>query len=127
VNPLGARAVDLSTLDHGPSASGTLARITFTGNHAGDTLRVSLNDVLAFGETDVAAGLGISTSGESMGNGPHSRQMWVSGDSQDTVQLADAAGWTMSGTAVIGDASYRVLTQGLAQLLVEDKVKIVAV
>jgi hypothetical protein len=53
--------------------------------------------------------------------------MWVNGDAQDTVQLADAASWTMAGTAVIGDASYRVLTQGLAQLLVEDKVKVVTV
>jgi hypothetical protein len=53
--------------------------------------------------------------------------MWVSGDSQDTVQLADAAGWMMAGTTVVGDASYRVLTQGLAQLLIEDKVRIVAV
>jgi hypothetical protein len=33
----------------------------------------------------------------------------------------------MSGTTTIGDASYRVLTQGMAQLLIEDKVKIVAV
>jgi hypothetical protein len=46
---------------------------------------------------------------------------------QDTIQLADAANWAMAGTAVIGDASYRILTQGLAQLVVEDKVKIVAV
>jgi len=41
--------------------------------------------------------------------------------------LSDAANWTMSGTAIIGDASYRVLTQGMAQLLIEDKVKIVTV
>jgi hypothetical protein len=131
VNPLGARVVDLSTLDHGPTASGTLARITFAGNQAGDTLRVSLNDVLAFGEAeaeaDVAVGLGVGAAGQSIENVPQGRQMWVSGDAQDTVQLADAASWTMTGTAVIGDASYRVLTQGLAQLLVEDKVKIVAV
>jgi hypothetical protein len=33
----------------------------------------------------------------------------------------------MTGTAMIGESTYRVLTQGLAQLLVEDKVKIVAV
>jgi hypothetical protein len=131
VNPLGARVVDLSTLDHGPTASGTLARITFKSNHAGDTLRVSLNDVLAFGEAeaeaDVTAGLAVGAAGQSVVNGPQARQMWVNGDAQDTVQLADAAGWTMAGTAIIGDASYRVLTQGLAQLLVEDKVKIVAV
>jgi hypothetical protein len=127
VNPLGARVVDLSALDHGPSAAGTLARITFTGNQAGDTLRVSLNDVLAFGEADVAVGLGVGAAGQSIENVPQGRQMWVNGDAQDTVQLADAAGWTMTGTTVIGDASYRVLTQGLAQLLVEDKVKIVAV
>jgi hypothetical protein len=126
-NTLGARVVDLSALDHSPSASGSLARITFSGNQAGDTLRVSLNDVLAFGEADIAGGLGVGTAGQSTVNSPHSRQMWVSGDSQDTVQLADAAGWTMAGMTVIGDASYRVLTQGLAQLLVEDKVKIVAV
>ena len=126
-NPLRARVVDLSTLDQGPTASGTLARITFKGNHAGDTLRVSLNDVLVFGEADVAAGLPVGSAGQSIGNGPQSRQMLVNGDVQDTVQLADAAGWTMAGTAIIGNASYKVLSQGLAQLLVEDKVKIVAV
>jgi hypothetical protein len=126
VHPLGARVVDLSTLDHGPTASGTLARITFTGNHAGDTLRVSLNDVLVFGEAEVSGGLGGSAI-QSMGNGPQSRKMWVNGDAQDTVQLAEAAGWAMAGTTVVGDASYRVLTQGLAQLMIEDKVRIVAV
>jgi hypothetical protein len=55
------------------------------------------------------------------------RQMVVNGDAQDTIQLSDATNWTMTGTVAIGDASYRVLAQGLAQLLVEDKVKIVAV
>jgi hypothetical protein len=127
VNPLGARVVDLSALDHSPAASGTLARIAFTGNGAGDTLKVSLEDVLVFGETDAAGGLQIGTAGQSAIQSATGRQMWVSGDSQDTVQLADASAWTMTGTTLIGDASYRVLTQGLAQLLVEDKVKIVAV
>jgi hypothetical protein len=127
VNPLGARVVDLSALDRGPAASGALARITFTGNHAGDTLRVSLNDVLAFGEADVAGGLGVGAVGQSIENGPQSRRMWVSGDSQDTVQLADSVSWTMTDTTIFGDASYKVLTQGLAQLLVEDKVKIVSI
>jgi len=41
--------------------------------------------------------------------------------------LSDAAAWQMSGSALMGDASYRVLTQGTAQLFIEDKVKIVAV
>jgi hypothetical protein len=127
VNPLGARVVDLSALDHGAAASGTLARINFTGNGGGDTLKVSLGDVLAFGDSDVVPGLNLGTVGQDAAASPSNRQMVVSGDAQDTIELADAANWTMAGTAVIGDASYRVLTQGLAQLLVEDKVKIVAV
>jgi hypothetical protein len=119
-NPLGARVVDLSVLDHGGVNSGTLSRITFSGNGAGDTLKVALADVLSFGDTASVLGLDVGST-----NG--AKQMIVSGESQDTVQLADAGNWTMSGTTVIGDASYRVLTQGMAQLLIEDKVKIVTV
>jgi len=117
---LGARVVDLSTLDHGSVNAGSLSRINFAGNGAGDTLKVSLGDVLSFGDTSVVAGLDAGVHGGA-------KQMVVSGEAQDTVQLADAGSWTMSGTTVIGDASYRVLTQGMAQLLIEDKVKIVTV
>ena len=127
VEPLVDRVVDLSAFDHGLAASGTLPRITFRGNGAGDTLRVSVSDVLVFGETDVVAGLHFSPVGQSSESQSSNRQMVVSGEAQDVIQLADAANWTMAGTAVIGDASYRILTQGQAQLLVEDKVKIVAV
>jgi hypothetical protein len=119
-DPLGARVVDLSVLDHSAGSAGTLARINFTGNGAGDTLKVSLSDVLSFGDTAVVAGLDVGGQGVA-------RQMVVSGEAQDTVQLSDAGSWTMSGTTLIGDASYRVLTQGMAQLLIEDKVKIVTV
>jgi hypothetical protein len=118
---LGARLVDLSALDHGAANAGTLSRINFTGNGAGDTLKVSLSDVLSFGDTSVVAGLDVGSGSSSP------KQMVVSGEAQDTVQLSDAGNWTMSGTTTIGDASYRVLTQGMAQLLIEDKVKIVAV
>jgi len=117
---LGARVVDLSALDHRSANAGTLSRINFTGNGAGDTLKVSLDDVLSFGDTSVVAGLDTAAHGSA-------KQMVVSGEAQDTVQLADAGNWTMSGTTMIGDASYRVLTQGMAQLLIEDKVKIVTV
>jgi hypothetical protein len=73
--------------------------------------------VLSFGDTEVIPGLGASGS----------KQMVVSGEAQDTVQLADAASWALAGHTSIGDASYRVLVQGSAQLLIEDKVKIVTV
>jgi len=119
-SPLGARVVDLSALDHGTASAGTLSRINFTGNGAGDTLKLSLGDVLSFGDTSVIAGLNTGAHGPA-------KQMVVSGEAQDTVQLSDAGNWTMSGTTMIGDASYRVLTQGMAQLLIEDKVKIVMV
>jgi hypothetical protein len=88
---------------------------------------VSLNDVLVFGGADVVAGLYFETAGQSVDPNSSIRQMVVNGDAQDTIQLSDATNWTMTGTVAIGDASYRVLAQGLAQLLVEDKVKIVAV
>jgi hypothetical protein len=127
VSPLGARVVDLSALDHGAAASGSLPRITFSGNGVGDTLKLSVEDVLVFGEVDVVAGLHLGTAGQSNELQPLSRQMVVSGEAQDAIHLSDAANWTMAGTAMIGDASYRILTQGQAQLLVEDKVKIVAV
>jgi hypothetical protein len=117
---LGARVVDLSALDHGSANAGSLSRINFSGNGAGDTLKVSIGDVLSFGDTSVVAGLDLGTHGAA-------KQMVVSGEALDTVQLADAGNWTMSGTTMIGDASYRVLTQGMAQLLIEDKVKIVTV
>jgi hypothetical protein len=119
-DPLGARVVDLAALDHSAANAGSLARINFTGNGAGDTLKVSLTDVLSFGDTAVVAGLDVGGHGAA-------RQMVVSGEAQDTVQLSDAGNWTLAGTTLIGDASYRVLTQGMAQLLIEDKVKIVTV
>jgi hypothetical protein len=119
-DPLGARVLDLSSLDHSAANAGSLSRITFTGNGAGDTLKLALEDVLTFGDASVVSSLQSPAVGDA-------KQMIVSGDAQDTVQLADAASWTMSGTTVIGDASYRVLTQGMAQLLIEDKVKIVTV
>jgi len=114
---LGARVVDLGALDHSAGNAGTLARVTFSGNGAGDTMKVSLKDVLSFGDTEVIPGLGASGA----------KQMVVSGEAQDTVQLADAASWALAGHTTIGDASYRVLVQGSAQLLIEDKVKIVTV
>jgi hypothetical protein len=123
---VGARVVDLSALDHGAANAGSLSRINFSGNGAGDTLKVSLGDVLSFGDTHVVAGLDLVTDRATSHLGA-SKQMVVSGEAQDTVQLIDAANWTMSGTTMIGDTSYRVLTQGMAQLLIEDKVKIVTV
>jgi hypothetical protein len=74
---------------------------------------------LSFGDYNVVAGISVESAG--------AKQMVVSGDANDIVHLSDASGWTMAGTTLIGDASYRVLTQGMAQLLIEDKVKIVAV
>ena len=123
----------LSPLANGP---GSLAKIQLAGK--GETLQVSLADVLSFGAADLPlegmAGLGIgqTTDGQTTDQaiGQATRQptrMVISGYATDTVQLSDAAAWQMSGSTWVGDASYRVLTQGTAQLLIEDKVKIVAV
>jgi len=126
----------LSPLATGP---GSLAKIQLAGE--GETLKVSVADVLSFGSVDLplegVAGLGIGqttgqvigqmigeTSGQAIGQ---TTRMVISGNATDTVQLSDAAAWQVSGSAWVGDASYRVLTQGVAQLLIEDKVKIVAV
>ena len=75
------------------------------------------------------AGLGIGqTTGQAIGQATNQpTRMVISGNATDTVQLSDAAAWQVSGSTWVGDASYRVLTQGTAQLLIEDKVKIVAV
>jgi hypothetical protein len=124
---LGARVVDLSALDHGSANAGSLSRINFSGNGAGDTLKVTLSDVLSFGDTHAVVGLPAGAAGQSADGTFSTRQMVISGDIQDSIQLADAANWAMAGTTLIGGSTYRVLTQGLAQLLVEDKVKIVAV
>jgi hypothetical protein len=106
----------LSPLANGP---GSLAKIQLAGK--GEILQVSLADVLSFGAADLplegVAGL----------NAGQATRMVISGNATDTVQLSDAAAWQMSGSTWVGDASYRVLTQGTAQLLIEDKVKIVAV
>jgi len=114
----------LSPLANGP---GSLAMIQLAGK--GETLQVSLADVLSFGAADLplegVAGLGIGqTTGQAIGQ---PTRMVISGNATDTVQLSDAAAWQMSGSTWVGDASYRVLTQGTAQLLIEDKVRIVAV
>jgi hypothetical protein len=126
----------LSPLANGP---GSLAKIQLAGK--GETLQVSLADVMSFGAADLplegVAGLGIGqTTDQAIGqatNQPTSQpmrqatRMVISGNATDTVQLSDAAAWQVSGSTWVGDASYRVLTQGTAQLLIEDKVKIVAV
>jgi len=114
----------LSPLATGP---GSLAKIQLAGE--GETLKVSVADVLSFGAVDLplegVAGLGTGqTTGQVIGA---TTRMVISGNATDTVQLSDAAAWQVSGSAWVGDASYRVLTQGVAQLLIEDKVKIVAV
>jgi len=127
VKPLGPKVLDLSLFDHSLANAGALARIDFSGYSEGDTLKVSLSDVLSFGDTDLVGGLLSGTAGQGAAGQPSLRQMVISGQAQDTIQLVDAANWATTGTAVIGDSTYRVLSQGLAQLLVEDKVKIVAV
>jgi hypothetical protein len=104
-----------------------MADVWLSAKRAGDTLKVSLSDVLSFGDTHFVIGLPAGAAGQSADGAFATRQMVISGDLQDSIQLADAANWTMTGTEVIGASTYRVLTQGLAQLLVEDKVKIVAV
>jgi hypothetical protein len=118
----------LSPLATGP---GSLAKIQLAGE--GETLQVSVADVLSFGTADLplegVAGLGLGQkTGQATGQATHQpTRMVISGNATDTVQLSDAAAWQVSGSAWVGDASYRVLTQGAAQLLIEDKVKIVAV
>jgi hypothetical protein len=110
----------LSPLATGP---GSLAKIQLAGE--GETLQISVADVLSFGTADLplegVAGLGVGQTTD------QATRMLISGNATDTVQLSDAAAWQLSGSAWVGDASYRVLTQGVAQLLIEDKVKIVAV
>jgi len=104
-----------------------MADVWLSTKRAGDTLKVTLSDVLSFGDTHAVVGLPAGAAGQSADGTFSTRQMVISGDSQDSIQLADAANWAMAGTTLIGGSTYRVLTQGLAQLLVEDKVKIVAV
>jgi hypothetical protein len=122
----------LSPLANGP---GSLAKIQLAGK--GETLQVSMADVLSFGAADLplegvaalAAGQPTSQATRQAMRQPtlQATRMVISGNATDTVQLSDAAAWQMSGSTWVGEASYRVLTQGTAQLLIEDKVKIVAV
>jgi len=82
------------------------------GNASADTLKVSLADVLSFGEAEIG--------------GIH--QVTITGDAGDTVQLANAgAGWTASGTVSDGVDTYMVYVNANAQLLVNDKIHIIIV
>jgi len=77
------------------------------GNASADTLKVSLADVLSFGEAEIG--------------GIH--QVTITGDAGDTVQLANAgAGWTASGTVSDGVDTYMVYVNANAQLLVNEKI-----
>jgi len=82
------------------------------GNASVDTLKVSLNDVLSLGQTDIA--------------GIH--HVTINGDATDTVQLSSAgAGWTAAGAVTEGCDTYMIYVNTNAQLLINDKIHTVIV
>jgi hypothetical protein len=76
-------------------------------NTQSDTLKVTLSDVLSFGQTDIA--------------GMH--QVTINGTAADTVQLAHSGvGWSQAGAVSDGAETYMVYVNGNAQLLINDKI-----
>jgi hypothetical protein len=102
VDASGNRTFDLAAAIQQAGSS----KVTLS-NTQSDTLKVTLSDVLSFGQTDIA--------------GMH--QVTINGTAADTVQLANAGtGWTQTGTVSEGAETYMVYVNGNAQLLINDKI-----
>jgi len=102
VDASGNRTFDLAAAIQQAGSS----KVTLS-NTQSDTLKVTLSDVLSFGQTDIA--------------GMH--QVTINGTAADTVQLANAGtGWTQTGTVSDGAETYMVYVNGNAQLLINDKI-----
>jgi len=70
-----------------------------------ETLKVTLQDVLAVGAPDILSG---------------TSQLTVTGDQTDTVQLSGS--WSLAGTHADGADTYMVYVNQNAQLMVNDKI-----
>ena len=104
----GHKVFDLSSLATSSIGHGGLSRIDMNGGSA-DALKLTLDDVLAFGETDIDSGIA---------------KMVIDGQSSDTVLLGQhgSEGWSQAGTAEQNGEHYTIYANDHAQLLVNDKI-----
>jgi hypothetical protein len=81
-------------------------------NAQGDTLKVTLADVLAVGTPDILSGTSTVT---------------ITGDSGDVVHLTGTAGagWSLAGTQTDGADTYMVYVNQNAHLMVNDKIHLI--
>jgi hypothetical protein len=109
----GHKVFDLSSLANSSIGHGGLSRIDMNGGSA-DALKVTLDDVMALGETDIETGIA---------------KMVIDGQSSDTVMLGQhgSAGWSQAGTAEHNGEHYTVYANDHAQLLVNDKIHTVII
>jgi hypothetical protein len=106
---------DLTTGDPSRVPLEGLGRIDMSGNGGpGDLLTLDSGAVEKYGQQDLVVN-------EQTGSGYV--QLMIQGDANDTVKLTDAEHWTRTGTTVVDGASYEVLTDGNAQLLVGVKLQ----
>jgi hypothetical protein len=103
----GDRVFDLAAI---AKAAGT-SKVDMS-NAQGDTLKVTLADVLAVGTPDILSGTSTVT---------------ITGDSGDVVQLTGSAGagWSLAGTQTDGADTYMVYVNQNAHLMVNDKIHLV--
>jgi len=103
----GDRVFDLAAI---AKAAGT-SKVDMS-NAQGDTLKVTLADVLAVGTPDILSGTSTVT---------------ITGDSGDVVQLTGSAGagWSLAGTQTDGADTYMVYVNQNAHLMVNDKIHLI--
>jgi hypothetical protein len=100
-------------------------------NPVGRIRDLALTDLLSFGDTNIVSGLERQSKSESSDGGvnahPLTGSMATGADVIANVQVVESVRLTVADTSAPVDASSHVLKPGLTQLLVEDKLKIVAV
>jgi hypothetical protein len=88
------------------------------GNPAGRIRDLALTDILSFGDTSIVPGSECQSKSEPPDGGT---------TAHSSTGSIESVGMTVADTIAMGDPSSHVLKTGLTQLLVEDKLKIVAV
>jgi len=90
------------------------------GNPVGRIRDLALTDVLSFGDANIVPGSECQSKSEPPDGGMTARSLTTTGS-------VESVGLMVADTGAMGDPSSYVLKRGLTQLLVEDKLKIIAV
>jgi hypothetical protein len=110
------RVDPLNPLSESPGPPGA----DIAGNAVGRIRDLALTDVLSFGDANIVPGSECQSKSEPPDGGMTARSLTTTGS-------VESVGLMVADTGAMGDPSSYVLKRGLTQLLVEDKLKIIAV